>query len=53
MNSGVLDLKIKTDDTLIDFEKHTSRMQGNISEVHMHLSKIIKRNFLMIHGFRL
>lgn len=45
MNPNVLDLKIKTGDTLIDFEKYNSRIKDNISEVHMRLSRNFEKKF--------
>lgn len=45
MSSGVLDLKINTGDTLIDFENYNSQLKANIYEVHMHLAKNYKRKF--------
>ena len=45
MSSGVLDLKINTGDTLIDFENYNSQLKANIHEVHMRLAKNYKRKF--------
>ena len=45
MNPFVVDVKIKAGDTLIDLEKHNSKIRSDASEVRIYLSKNYKKRF--------
>jgi hypothetical protein len=45
MSAEILDLRIKTDDTLIDFEKYNSEIYHNTSGIRMRLSKNYDKKF--------